>query len=198
MAWWLLLIYTCGTCWGGAHAFNKALLALWLIVLDDDTYMAKWYILIWVVHLIWFLGLHCWCLDHICDWWCMLTWWSSKLDDGSLILLLSYAWRLCRIPIVLGDLMDEDCWWQCWIHKAGSWGHDDDELLSICWWISTPICWLMQIFPRDDTWMILLIRWLYTYDFMMWFKRMNWFLYVDTPWYRTFAGCWSGNSCTRV
>jgi len=52
MPWYFLLIYawldlTVGTGSGGAYALNNALLELWLEVLGDDTYMAKWHILLW-------------------------------------------------------------------------------------------------------------------------------------------------------
>lgn len=50
-SWWYMhdqiWQWTDGTCSGGAYALNNALLALWLEVLGDDAYMAKWYILLW-------------------------------------------------------------------------------------------------------------------------------------------------------
>ena len=36
-----------GTGSGGAYDVNNALLELWLVVLGDDAYMAKWHILLW-------------------------------------------------------------------------------------------------------------------------------------------------------
>ena len=53
----------------GEYGLN-ALLALWLIVLGDDAYMDKWFILLWYGYELfrWFLGLHSWYLDQICGW----------------------------------------------------------------------------------------------------------------------------------
>ena len=123
---------------------------------------------------IWFLGLHSWCSDHICG--LILRWWiygvymvifirirrstkleytSSSLDNELLICCchdmhkdhIIQLW--CRIPIVLGAHVDEDCccWWyqevltndlELKIHSAGymelhCWRYDDDEFLLI-WW----------------------------------------------------------------
>jgi len=52
MPWYFLLVYawsdmTNDTGSGGSYTFNNALLALWLVVLGDDAYMSKWYILLW-------------------------------------------------------------------------------------------------------------------------------------------------------
>ena len=173
------------------------------------------------------MGLHTCCWDHICGLilrWCIydaymvifisirqstkLKYTTSLLDDESLIWCCRHMHKdhiiqlWCKIPIVLGAHVDEDCccWWyqevltndlELKIHSAGymedysklhGWRHDDDELLPI--W-----CWLMQIFPKwwyldhaelDVDVMAMVF---FTYD-IMWmisyvicrilFKRMSW------------------------
>ena len=127
MSWCLLLIYawsdlTYGTGWGGAYAFNNSLLALWLIVLGNNAYMAKWYILLWCgydLSMIWFLWLHGWCLDHICGLilrWCIYDAYMVTFIRIRRSINLEYTTSWCvKIPIVLGAHMDEDCW--CWWYK---------------------------------------------------------------------------------
>ena len=66
-----------GICLGGAYALNNALLALWLEFFGDDSYVAKWYILLLIVGWPreWYCRLQVWMLvtnaygaDHI---WCI-------------------------------------------------------------------------------------------------------------------------------
>lgn len=141
MSWYFLLICMIrsadGTGLGGAYALN-ALLALWLIVLGDDAYMDKWFILLWYGYELfrWFLGLHSWYLDQICGWSSngaymvifirirrstYLEFTSSLIDDESLICFCRHMHKdhilqlWCRIPIVLGTYMDEDCWLDTWM-----------------------------------------------------------------------------------
>lgn len=151
-----------GTGSGGAYAFKDALLALWLVVLGDDAYMAKWYILLWlwVVHdkisyvswgyivdvqirfVIDSLIMHIWCLhddlhkdkDKYKAWiHIFFTWWWVTH-----MLLSSYAQRSYNIV-----MMQELTWIDVvLIHSTGymddysklhCWRHDDDEFLPI-WW----------------------------------------------------------------
>ena len=124
---------------------------LWLIL--DDTYMDKWFILLWYGYELfrWFLGLHSWYLDQICGWFSngaymvifirirsSTQFTSSLLDDESLICYCRHMHKdhilqlWCRHIYgwgLLAGYMDE-------YSKLHCWRHDDDEFLPIWYDIS--------------------------------------------------------------
>ena len=125
MSWCLLLIYawsdlTYGTGWGGAYAFNTSLLALWLIVLGDDAYMAKWHSLLWDGYVLsisydswsYIVDVH---IRFVDDAYMVITSWSSLLGDEPLICCCHHIHKDHTIMIVLGTYMDEDCWLDTWM-----------------------------------------------------------------------------------
>lgn len=118
-----------------------------LICLNDTSFYDMVMSFPWQ-NLIWFLGLHSWCLDHI-FWWCIyvpymlifirirritrLEYTTSLLDDNSLICWCCHMHKdhiiqlWCRIPTVLSSHMIEDC---CLSSKFGRY-----IVLYTVWWI---------------------------------------------------------------
>jgi len=117
---------------------------------------------------------------------------TSLLDDESLICCCRHMHKdhiiqlWCRIPIVLGSHMDEDCyyWWYqeiltkylelkvCWIHSA-----------MLDTWMITQSCivgdmMMISSYLYDDI--------IHSWKFMIMFKinRMSWYLYASIPCHR--------------
>jgi len=106
---------------------------------------------------------------------------SSLLDDESLICYCCHMHKdhiiqlWCKIPIVLYahvdrivDVDDINKSWQMILssrYRVLVVG--DMMMMSSYLYVDTYVCWLMQIFQSVDTWMILLIRWLWCFSHMI-------------------------------